>query len=389
MIGARTIVALVAHARSVPSIDREAFASILLELPEQPGRVIFRTCHRVELYALEDATPTAALAALPRGAVRLDGDAAVSHLVRVACALESAVFGENEVLHQLREAIQDRVGARALDPTLDRLFQLALRAGREARAHFAGPRRSLADVALDRILDVAAIAGSTEHRSVVVVGAGRMGRLAALAAARRGLRVVVVNRTPSRALDLAREVGGTTGTFEAGGTLPSTEKLAGVVIAIAGRWPLGASDLAALQREPATVVDLSSPPAIDASIAVALNRRYITVDEVAGPEHAAPERALARLERIVERARAEYEHWLLSRRATPAIRALSEFAEDIRRAEVDRLRRRLPTLDDGQLAMVDQMTQRLVSGMLHRPLSALGTGADPDFEPTVRRLFDL
>ena len=49
-----TIVALIAHARGVPSIAREAFAAECDKLQGNDAVVIVHTCHRVELYvALE------------------------------------------------------------------------------------------------------------------------------------------------------------------------------------------------------------------------------------------------------------------------------------------------------------------------------------------------
>ena len=146
-----TLVAFVAHARSVQSVRREAFAESLARLPEDARRVLVRTCHRVELYAVGGGADLPSLAELPPGVERLQDVDAVRHLLEVAGGLDSAILGETQILHQLRELLEDRHGARALDPVLDRLFQSALRAGREARTHFTGSPRSLADVALDRI----------------------------------------------------------------------------------------------------------------------------------------------------------------------------------------------------------------------------------------------
>ncbi len=178
-----TIVAVVLHARTVPSLAREAFAEAVASLPVDERVIVVHTCHRVELYVAPGAAGMPALPPLPAGAVRLTDVEAVRHLISVACGLDSVVFGEDQILHQVRTCLAERHADAPLDPVLDRLFQAALRAGRRAHTWFDGSPRSLADVALDRI---ARTAGPLAGRTVLVAGVGRMGRLAAFAAHRRG-----------------------------------------------------------------------------------------------------------------------------------------------------------------------------------------------------------
>jgi glutamyl-tRNA reductase len=381
-----TIVALVAHARSVPSLQREAFGESLRQLPEDSRRIAIRTCHRVELYGTGDGMRLPDLADLPPGVDRLADVDAVRHLISVACGLDSAVFGETQILHQVRETLEERHGHLPLDPALERLFQAALRAGRSARSHFTGSPRSLADVALDRI--TAARGGELDGEGpIVVVGVGRMARLAAFAASRRGARVIVTNRTASRATDLAGEVGGQVAPFGSDGALGPT---AGVLVAINGRWPLGPRDLRTLETHRSMVVDLSSPPAIDADVAARLGSRLVSVDDLAADAEDGPDdRTRRRVERLVSRAGGEYCQWLRSREAVPAIRGVVGVAEGLRAEEIAWLQRRLPDLAPEDLAVIEQMSHRLVASILHAPLTALTSDEDGDLEHAARELFGL
>ena len=384
-----TLVAFVAHARSVQSVRREAFADSLARLPEDPQRILLRTCHRVELYAIGGGAVLPDLAELPAGVERLEDVDAVRHLLEVACGLDSAIVGETQILHQLRELIEERHGERALDPVLDRLFQAALRAGREARTHFTGSPRSLADIALDRI--TASVADTQpptlEGLPILIVGTGRMGRLAAFAASRRGARVIVMNRTASRAADLAAEVDGRVVPF---GTDGSLDPVAGVVVAISGRWPVGPRDLEDLRAGATTVVDLSSPPALDQAQVERLGARFISVDDLADAGDDSPDlRVRGKVERLVSRAGAEYCDWLRARHAVPAIRGVVGAAEQRRADEMAWLRRRLPELGPDDLAVVEQMSHRLVAAILHAPLTALSSDTDGELEPAARELFGL
>jgi glutamyl-tRNA reductase len=379
-----TIVALVAHARRVPSVRREAFAAELAALEPSEGMIVVHTCHRVELYVATGSYGDRPLPDAPSGAqILVDADAA-RHLISVACGLDSAVLGEAQVLHQLREVVTERQRELPLDPVLDRLFQAALRAGRQARTWFSGSPRSLADVALDRI---ARQPGPLDGRTILVAGVGRMGRLAAFAALRRGAHVIVTNRTPERAVALAAEVGGSTVPFGTDDVMPVID---GAVIALGGEWLLGERDARRLVESSTVVTDLSSPPAVSPDLQARLAERFVSVDDVAeGPESAPGDGLHRRLEQLVSESGREYCLWLRSRDVVPAIQAMAETAEGNRRDEVAWLLRRLPDLPDEERALIEQMSHRLVASLLHAPLSALRSNSGDDLERAARELFGL
>ncbi|HEX5240906.1 MAG TPA: NAD(P)-binding domain-containing protein [Candidatus Limnocylindrales bacterium] len=395
------IVALVAHARDVPSEAREAFGAELAELPPDPGRILIRTCHRVELYAVGPAADHDLAAIAPPPGVTPYADVeAVQHLIAVACGLDSAVFGETQILHQLREAVEHRRGEVDLDPVMDRLLQSALRAGREARSLLTGPPRSLADAALDRILPPLAAPAAGTHSpgalpagaqrspsatpEILVVGAGRMGRLAALAVRRRGASIRVASRSPERASALALDLGGASQPLSEAGT-PT-----GVIVALAGPWPLSDAELDGLVQAAVPVVDLSSPPALTSDQRARLGARYVSVDDLAAADRDGPDARLRlRLDRLVSRAGGDFCQWLRSRDAVPAITAVVTGAEARRAEELAWLRRRLPDLSNDELATIDQMSHRLVAAILHAPLEALTRDDDGELEPAARTLFGL
>jgi glutamyl-tRNA reductase len=379
------IIALVAHARSVPSLRREAFAAELAKMGTGPGHAMVHTCHRVELYVAPSAFE-GELPELPAGAERLEDAAAAGHLISVACGLDSAVLGETQILHQIREMFGERQFGEGLDPVLDRLFQAALRAGRSAHAWFSGSPRSLADVALDRI---AAATGPLDGRRILVVGVGRMGRLAAFAAMRRGCSVVVTNRSLERAEQLAAEVGGTAVPFGSTADPVDGEAVDAVIVAISGRWTVQPREGARLSRAGVPVVDLSSPPALSDALQALLGSQFISVDELSDDEHGPSERLRRRLEDLISRTGRDYCQWIRTRSAVPAIQAVVDNAELHRQVELDWLRRHLPDLSDEDLGMVDQMTHRLVAALLHAPLRALNEDPAGDLERAARELFDL
>jgi len=381
---AATIVALVAHARGVPSVAREIFAAECAALAGDEAVVLVHTCHRVELYVALEAFGDRKLPALPPRGLRLEDAAAVRHLIRVTCGLESAVLGEDQVLHQVRETYTARRAAQPLDPVLGRLFQVALNAGRRAHGWFEGSKRSLGDAALD---EIERRAGTLMNQPILIVGAGSMGRLTAQAAVRRGAKVIVTSRTPERAIRLAHDVGGVSLTCAEDGTLPP---VVGAVVALSGPWQAHPLDAQRLVASGAPVIDLSSPPAVPFELQARLGERFVSIDDLAwGPQVELPGGLRSRLEKLVSGSGREYCKWLLARNSLPAIQAMSEAAEGRRRSELQWLLRRLPSLSKQDQALVEQMSHRLVAGILHAPRSKLRSDDSGDLGRAACELFDL
>jgi glutamyl-tRNA reductase len=234
VVGGRTIRELGVSARVVQvGLDRRcASVAVLGEVHRQLRSrgndvvggglkaVSLTTCHRIEVY-LEDVPPQTGAEAflawtgfaadrrpdlLPLLTIRA-GDEAARHLFRVASGLESAVLGEDQVLGQVREAYRRACAARTPGPILHRLFHGAFRTGKRVRneTELGGGGRSLAGSGVNVL---SRVLGGLQSRSVLVLGAGEMGSLAARRLRQRGVgRLLLANRSRDRGVDLAREVG--------------------------------------------------------------------------------------------------------------------------------------------------------------------------------------
>lgn len=376
------VVALVAHARRVPLADRERFGRRIGDA-KTAGGVAVETCHRVEVYTLDDDRPLAA--ALPPGGELLVGEVAARHAIAMATGLDSVVIGEDQILHQLRASVTAARRQGRLDPTLDHLFSLALRAGRRARSWRRGPPPSLADAALAAI---ERRVGSVRGRPVLVVGAGEMARLAARAAIAAEAAVTVASRTREHAAALARSVGAASAGFDPG---PAIAGFAGAIIALRGPWTIAPSTTDALAAAAVAVVDLSVPPALPDGLAARLDGRFVSADDLASSEPApgGEERLRSRLTGLVDTTLDEFAAWLSGRGSRRAAASLADRAEARRRAELNELWRRLPGLDPEARAAIEAMSEHLTGRLLREPLERLGRDVDGQAERAARELFAL
>jgi glutamyl-tRNA reductase len=385
-----TIWVLAAHAGTCTAEERINFARTMAARGEtdRPDRLLLVTCHRAELYGSGPVSEPRELASSVAGSGKtprlrlLEGRTAINHTLRLAAGLESAVIGEDQILHQIRELRQSARSGH-IDPVLTRLLEVAISVGRRARATRSAPSRSDVSLAV-RSLDWLSLHGSLRSGGrLLVVGSGRMGRLLALEARARNIEVTIASRHVERAVELAQAVSGRgVGLEEAARIAPSQDAVA---LALSGLWV----ELPAGVPLP-PVVDLSAPP----SIAPRGNGPHLDIDGLgrwneaayATPEQLAYEVTATAL---TEQTAALFERWLKGRPSVDAVRALRDSAERNRAAEFERLMRRLPDLEPRERDLIGDFSKQLVAGLLHGPTSRLRDDANRGAATAPNRPSDI
>lgn len=266
----------------------------------------------------------------PPGATRRPyvflGDAALEQLTRIAASLDSLNPGEDQIMKQVRAAYRAARANGDLGPLLSYAFETALRIAKAVRREIAlAPLNtslfSLARPELERLLQP----GDT----VAVVGAGEMGALAATALAElQGVELLIVNRSPERARQVARHLHAEPRTLDGFLARPDPVK------ALVSATPVaGLVDAALLAKLPdlELLVDLGVPRNVDRDAARAAGARVLDVDalQTAGSERreALGER-LAEAERLVQRELAAALDTWTERQLGPSIRRLIALYRD-------------------------------------------------------------
>jgi glutamyl-tRNA reductase len=370
--------------------------------------VCLATCNRIELYlsptdesAERDAVvalaETAGLAESELAPVlyRLRDEAAALHLFRVAAGLDSMVPGEGEILGQVRAAYEHgRTG-----PLLDRLFRQALHAGKKVRTETA-----IAESPVSVSSVAAALAeqvfGDLRGCRVLLVGAGKVGELAARSLASRGAQIAVVaNRSVEAAGQLAERFGGRAVTLEL-----IADELASTDVVLSATSSPGlvltcdqvAHSLSSRKGRPLFLIDIAVPRDLDPAIHQ-LGGCYLydidDLEDVVAKSLVGRRREAAQAEAIVEDEAERFRVWQASREVVPAIASLRTRAEEIRAGELERARGWLGQLSDGERAAVESITARIVDKLLHVPtvrIKEAAAGANGAvYESALRHLFDL
>jgi glutamyl-tRNA reductase len=344
---------------------------------------VLATCNRCEVYADVDrfhgSVESISTLLCERAGVRPEDlvgnlyvhydDAAVSHLFSVASGLDSMVVGESQILGQVREALRVGQETGTVGPALNLLFQQALRVGKRSHAEtdidHAAP--SIVSAALER---AATHLGTLEGRRALVVGAGAMAGLSVATLARAGISdVVVANRTTARADRLAQQYGARTIELaDVPGALAEVDLLVSCTGSAGVLLPATTVAAARPGREPLAILDLALPHDVDPAVADLPGVRLVGLATLARELEEGP--AATDVEGVRSIVGEELSAFLGARRAasvTPTVVALRTMATGVVDAELDRLRSRLPDLDDAERAEVEQAIRRVADKLLHQP----------------------
>lgn len=371
-----------------------------VELQHDAELILLSTCNRTEayLYGNEDDVQRvqqalAQVAGQPwpdDNAFLLVDEPAVQHVLEVASGLRSLVLGDGQILAQMKDAYRTAVEADAVDTSLHRLMHTAFRAAKrvanETALSSGAASVSSAAVAMARDHFEEVVGSGLEGRRVVLIGAGKMGRLA-LGAIRSytPASITVTNRSPDRAREVAEAHNA-----EVAPWARRHEILAGadvVIVATGAPDPVLVRDLVPDAEEGAAstlLIDISMPRNIDP-----------TIDEVPGytvHDLDALQRWTNRVEAqrdaevpearaICEELMSDFVTWVFHQQALqPAIQAIRNAFESIRTQEIERHHHRLSDVDREEL---DELTRSIMQKLLAIPIVRL-KNVDPNSIDFVR-----
>ena len=308
------------HRAPLDQRQRLAFSQSLAEeflhwLHSQPGVegcVLLSTCNRTELYINGSAeTPWRLLcrgAGVPEAEMeayfitRCGMDAA-RHLMEVTCGLHSQILGEDQIITQVRKAMELAQEVKTADPTLSALFRGAVTAGKRARTEVSVSRGSQSMGSRCRDILMREL-GTLAGKKILVIGNGQMGRLAAQLLQEAGAAVNVTLRTYRHGETV---VPAGCGTVNYENRVAAMENIDALVSATTSpHYTLTVQQLRSVQNPPSVAVDLAVPRDIDPECGQIL--RLFDTDSLGSAGPGSPEE-LEAMRTIAEQELERFHQW--------------------------------------------------------------------------------
>jgi glutamyl-tRNA reductase len=375
--------------------------------------VLLSTCNRVEIYGVADASGaarTAIFGALcrQRGVQPAtvepllythEADDAIRHAFRVAASLDSMMIGEPQILGQVKDAFALAQSCETVGPALHTLFTQAFAVAKRVRTETEIARHAVS-VSFAAVELAKKIFAGLSGRAVLLLGAGKMGELAAKHLVEHGaFPIYVVNRTWSRAQEMARALSGTAVPFD---ELPAALAAVDIVVTSTGATaPIVTQEMVARVMQgrgarPLFFIDIAVPRDVEPGVDALEDVYCYDIDDlkqVVDSNIRERLREAQRAETLVEREVTKFKARLGDVEVIPTIVSLRERLEEIRTGEVRKTLARLPDATPETRAAIEALSAAIVNKVLHAPITKLRessrAGSHRSWLEVVHELFAL
>jgi glutamyl-tRNA reductase len=400
--------------RQLASFNAIQLPEELRQLAGRPGileSMIISTCNRVEILSNVDHPATGvdsiesflsefSRISLPRlqpTLYRYSDDQAIRHVFRVASSLDSMVLGEPQILGQIKSCYSAAVDARTVGTYLNSLLQAAFRAAKRVRSETSIGEYpvsvSSAAVELAR-----KIFGDLQKRSILIVGAGKMGEAAIRNLTEIGAKAVyLTNRSPEAAQELAGRFHGMAVPFE---ELRAWVSRADVIITSTGAAET-LIDRSMVQhimhgrkKDPMVFIDISVPRNVDPAVGAIEDVFCYDIDDLGAVVEANLHervKAASAAEKIIDQEVQAFCAKLKSLKVAPVVMQVQGRIEEICQTELQRCLRKIGPQEPKQVQELELMVARIAAKIAHPLVMQLRNGQDSvnesDYADLIRRIF--
>ncbi|MFY4774698.1 glutamyl-tRNA reductase [Metabacillus sp. RGM 3146] len=375
--------------------------------------IIVSTCNRTEIYAVVDQLHTGRyyLKAFLSDWFQIpmeefspflsffENEGAVEHLFRVACGLDSMILGETQILGQVRTSFMQGQELHTTGTVLNHLIKeavtLAKRGHSETDIGSSAVSVSYAAVELAK-----KIFGDLTSKHILILGAGKMGELAAKNLHGSGAcKVTVMNRSYEKAELLAEKFKGEAREMS---ELKAAIAEADILISSTGSkdYVITKELMTEIERtrkgRPLFMVDIAVPRDLDPALDELESIFLYDIDDLEGiVDSNLQERKTAAEEvgLMIEAEIIEFKNWLKTLGVVPVISALRQKALNIQTETMESIERKMPNLTEREKKLLNKHTKSIINQLLRDPiLKVKELAAEPDADDSLalfKKIFDI
>ncbi len=349
--------------------------------------VILQTCNRVEVFAaardpdegrlLEEWASTVGLPEKDFANVEISsGREAVMHLMKLASGLDSLVVGEDQILGQVRRALEFSRSGRYASTNLSLIFDRALKIGGRVRTA-TGINKGNVSIASVAVNLAEEYFDDLKGKTIMLIGTGEAASLVAKVLKRRDVDFMVASRAPERAQCFAETVAGTPIPFD--GALEMLCKVDLIFTATVAPYRLltveRIENAMKNRREGMMIFDLSNPRTVDERVATIHGVKLVNMDQIAelvGKNMRSRMKEINSAEKLIDGEMRSVDMMMKRMKAEPVVISVFKNVDTIRDRELKKALATLGrTLEPEEARVVEQLSYAIVEGVLSTPMNNL------------------
>lgn len=369
--------------------------------------VILSTCNRSEIYIATRGNPEEASEIVQAFYRQFAGTAdiapylytkhnaqAVEHLFAVSAGLDSAILGEDQILGQVKDALELAMSIGASKKTLNRLFTQAVTSAKEIKTttRISETPLSMSSIAVKFIKEQLGV-DSLSGKTVMLIGMGKMNRLAVnylLADGVAKLYLVNRNRCKSQAVQEAYPQADNIQIIEFEQRYEFMPLCDVIISATASPHTVLKAELCPELPRNILLMDMAMPRDIDARLGERPTVRLFDIDALktiqATNHHQRSQRAKEAHALATQNAHA-FLQWLDMAGADDTIRYLNARSADIQANALAYLFKKV-NLSNREQALVEEVMTSALKKVLREPILNLKKTTDPQQRETCIQTLD-
>ncbi|WP_249870956.1 glutamyl-tRNA reductase [Oceanobacillus saliphilus] len=351
--------------------------------------VIVSTCNRTEVYAVVDQLHTGRyyIKQFLADWFKIDkeefssylriteDDGAMEHLFRVSTGLDSMVLGETQILGQVKQAFLTSQEMKTTGTIFNELFKQAITFGKRAHKETAIGEHAVS-ISYAAVELAKKIFGDLQNKHVAILGAGKMGELAAKNLQGSGAtEITVINRTMKKANELAEKFDANAESMD---NLMDVIQKADILISSTG------ADSVVLTKEMLEpvqkkrkgkalfLVDIAVPRDIDPEISNLDNVFLYDIDNlknIVDDNLETRKTAAQQIELMMEEEIVLFKEWMKTLGVVPVISALRQKALNIQAETMKSIERKMPDMTEREKKVISKHTKSIINQLLKEPVT--------------------
>lgn len=275
---------------------------------------------------------------------------AVNQLFRIGTGLESQILGDYEIVGQLKLAFKLAKKYQTINAQLERLLNLVLQASKKVKnlTQLSSGTTSVSYAAVQYIIHNVP---NYDQKNILVFGLGKMGKHTCknLAQYTKNKSVCLINRTEEKAISFVKEHSmiRNSSINNLSNEIANTDIL---IVSTGSDTPTITKKHISPEKE-ILILDLSMPENVDPTVNHLKNVSLVNVDELSKitlETLSTRQKEVPKAEEIIELYKEEFNDWLNNRKLVPAINALKESLEIIKKDEINFQKKKIKNFDETQ-----------------------------------------
>jgi len=361
---------------------------LLLEKAQLKECIIIQTCNRVEVFAISSDPNERRLLEQWASAVNLSnkefenivqverGKDVIYHLLKLASGLDSLVVGEDQVLGQIRRALEFSRKNHYAGSHLQIIFDRAVKVGSRIRTH-TGLNKGSVSIGSMAVRLAEEYFDNLNDKRIMLIGSGEGASLIAKSLKQRHVNFMITSRTFERAKSFADTVAGAPIPFE--NALEMFDDVNLIFVSTTAPYYLVTYDRVEKARRNAKegllIFDLSNPRTVEDKVATIKKVKLINIDqisEIVEKNIRARKNEIQSAEKIINSEMESVDSLLKRRKVEPIVVSIFKSVDVIRERELKKALSIIgKSLGPKEAKTIEELSYAIVEGILYTPMNNL------------------